>query len=132
MQSFYRKHRAEEFRFWQESLMENNPAWFRVHEFLREGLNALLERLAQIDSYGERGVQRLIAGDEGEALEFKWSPRWNHRDECVNNFHEPSDRPIYVERRNEAKFYQRVDNRTPALPVNQAVRHVQTRWGKTT
>ena len=40
---------TEEFRFWQKSLMESNPAWIGVHEFLREGLNALLERLDQAD-----------------------------------------------------------------------------------
>ena len=39
---------TEEFRFWQRSLMENNPAWIGVHDFLREGLNALLERLEQV------------------------------------------------------------------------------------
>ena len=40
---------TQEFRFWQKSRMENNPAWIGVHEFLREGLAALLERLEQLD-----------------------------------------------------------------------------------
>ena len=40
---------TEEFRFWQKSLMEKNPAWNSVHEFLREGLSGLLERLDQVD-----------------------------------------------------------------------------------
>ena len=39
---------TEEFRFWQKSLMENNPAWSSVHEFLREGLSGLLERLEEL------------------------------------------------------------------------------------
>ena len=40
---------TEEFRFWQKSRMENNPAWIGVHEFLNEGLDALLERLDKLD-----------------------------------------------------------------------------------
>ena len=40
---------TQEFRFWQKSQMENNPAWIGVHEFLQEGLAALLERLEQLD-----------------------------------------------------------------------------------
>ena len=40
---------TEEFRFWQKSRMENNPAWVGVHEFLSEGLDALLERMDQLD-----------------------------------------------------------------------------------
>ena len=40
---------TQEFRFWQKSQMQNNPAWIGVHEFLQEGLAALLERLEQLD-----------------------------------------------------------------------------------
>ena len=40
---------TQEFRFWQKSQMAHNPAWIGVHEFLREGLNALLERLDELD-----------------------------------------------------------------------------------
>jgi len=40
---------TEEFRFWQPSLMKDNPAWISVHEFLRDGLNDLLERVDQLD-----------------------------------------------------------------------------------
>lgn len=39
---------TEEFRFWQKLRMQNNPAWIEVHEFLHEGLTALLERLDTI------------------------------------------------------------------------------------
>ena len=45
---------------------------------------------------------------------------------------EPSDHPIYVEHQNEANFYLRVGNGTRALPVNEVVKYVHTRWGKTT
>ena len=41
---------TEEFRFWQKSLMAKNPAWLSVHDFLRDGLSALLE---QLDQYPE-------------------------------------------------------------------------------
>ena len=46
--------------------------------------------------------------------------------------HQPSDHPIYVEHQNEAVFYLRVGNATRALPVNEVVRRVQTRWGGAT
>ena len=39
---------TEEFRFWQKSHMENNPAWFSVHDFLSEGLTSLLDRLGDL------------------------------------------------------------------------------------
>ena len=46
---------TEEFRFWQKSRMENNPAWIGVYEFLSEGLDGLLERLDKLDE-PRRGV----------------------------------------------------------------------------
>lgn len=52
---------TEEFRFWQKSRMENNPAWIGVHEFLSEGLEALLERGDQLDD----GRRRVIHGNLG-------------------------------------------------------------------
>ncbi len=52
---------TEEFRFWQRSLMENNPAWIRVHDFLREGLNALLERLDQVGEDRRAIIQQNLA-----------------------------------------------------------------------
>ena len=52
---------TEEFRFWQKSLMENNPAWIGVHDFLREGLNSLLERLDQVDEDRRATIQQNLA-----------------------------------------------------------------------
>ena len=52
---------TEEFRFWQKSRMENNPAWIGVHDFLREGLNALLERLEQVDEDRRAIIQQNLA-----------------------------------------------------------------------
>src|SRR5262249_45360471 len=40
---------TEEFRFWQKTLMEGNPAWISVQSFLKEGLNKLLDRLDKMD-----------------------------------------------------------------------------------
>jgi hypothetical protein len=42
---------------------------------------------------------------------------------------EPSDHPIYVESGNETIFYLRVGNATNALPVDETVKYVTTRWG---
>jgi hypothetical protein len=36
---------TEEFRFWQKTIMDQNPAWIGVHDFLRNGLDLLLEGL---------------------------------------------------------------------------------------
>lgn len=46
---------TEEFRFWQKSQMENNPAWMSVHELLGKGLTQLLEHLSELD-VGRRTV----------------------------------------------------------------------------
>ena len=42
---------------------------------------------------------------------------------------EPSDHAIYVDHQNEAVFYLRTGNGTRALPVDEAVKYVQSRWG---
>lgn len=39
---------TEEFRFWQKTIMEKNPAWIKVHDFLREGLDAVLEKMDRL------------------------------------------------------------------------------------
>ena len=52
---------TQEFRFWQKSQMENNPAWIGVHEFLQEGLTALLERLEQLDEERRTIIQQNLA-----------------------------------------------------------------------
>ena len=52
---------TEEFRFWQRSLMVNNPAWIGVHDFLQEGLNAVLERLDRLDEDRRTIIQQNLA-----------------------------------------------------------------------
>src|SRR5262245_42200421 len=39
---------TEEFRFWQKTIMDQNPAWLGVHDFVRTGLDALLEGLEKL------------------------------------------------------------------------------------
>lgn len=52
---------TEEFRFWQKSLMEGNPQWISVHEFLKEGLNTLLERLDKMPDVEKQLVQANLS-----------------------------------------------------------------------
>lgn len=52
---------TEEFRFWQKSLMEGNPSWISVHGFLKEGLNALLNRLDKMSELEKTLVQNNLA-----------------------------------------------------------------------
>ena len=52
---------TEEFRFYQKSRMENNPAWIGVHEFLREGLTTMLERIDQFDEDRRVIIQQNLA-----------------------------------------------------------------------
>lgn len=52
---------TEEFRFWQKSIMENNPAWIGVHEFLSKGLTSLLEQLERLDQSRREVIQQNLA-----------------------------------------------------------------------
>jgi hypothetical protein len=52
---------SEEFRFWQKSLMEGNPQWVSVHDFLKEGLNVLLDRLDKMPDVEKQLVQANLA-----------------------------------------------------------------------
>ena len=58
--NLYFNMQTEEFRFWQKTLMQNNPAWIGVHEFLREGLTALLERLEDLDEERRTVIQKNL------------------------------------------------------------------------
>ena len=52
---------TEEFRFWQKTRMERNPAWISVHEFLRESLAGLLERLPSLEAERQQVLQANLA-----------------------------------------------------------------------
>ena len=52
---------TEEFRFWQKTIMDNNPAWIGVHEFLSEGLTSLLERIDRLDESRRVVIQQNLS-----------------------------------------------------------------------
>ena len=52
---------TEEFRFWQKSQMEKNPAWVGVHAFLRETLAGVLQRMPQFDADRREVIQNNLA-----------------------------------------------------------------------
>lgn len=52
---------TEEFRFWQKSLMEKNPAWISVHHFLQKGLPALLEKIDTLPDEEREVLQKNLA-----------------------------------------------------------------------
>ena len=52
---------TEEFRFFQKTLMEKNPAWISVHEFLHQGLSAVLENLEELDEERRELIQQNLS-----------------------------------------------------------------------
>ncbi len=79
----------------------------------------------------ENHLQQLFVNAFGEATASN---------SIVVNFHqidgadicqvtvEPSDHPVYVERKGQSLFWLRVGNATRSLPIPEAVRYIQTRW----
>jgi hypothetical protein len=51
---------TEEFRFWQKTLMNKNPAWISVHEFLSQGLGVMLESLDQLTEERRELIQQNL------------------------------------------------------------------------
>ncbi len=51
---------TEEFRFWQKTLMNKNPAWMSVHEFLRQGLSLMLENLGKLGEAQRELIQQNL------------------------------------------------------------------------
>ncbi len=52
---------TEEFRFYQKSRMANDPTWIGVHEFLRDGLTTMLERIDKLDENRRAIIQQNLA-----------------------------------------------------------------------
>lgn len=52
---------TEEFRFWQKTVMEKNPAWIGVHDFLRQGLDSLLEKLDSLPDEEREMFQKNLS-----------------------------------------------------------------------
>ena len=80
----------------------------------------------------ELHLQQLFVRSFGEATASSFLTVNFHqidgRDICQVTV-EPSDHPVYVEQKGQqAVFWLRVGNATRSLPINEAVRHIQTRW----
>ncbi len=52
---------TEEFRFWQKTRMQKNPAWIGVHNFLSETLHGLLRRMPKLDEEERDVFQQNLA-----------------------------------------------------------------------
>ena len=97
------------------------------------GISVDYETLRKNDRDGfELHLQQLVARDLGEAASSYLTITFHEidgHDVCQVTV-EPSDHPIYVDDRNTAVFFLRTGNATRPLPVNEAVKYVQHRWGK--
>ena len=81
----------------------------------------------------ELHLRNLIGRDLGEAAATYLTVTFHEidgQDICQVTV-EPSDHPIYVEEQGAALFYLRTGNLTRSLPINEAIKYVQRRWGKT-
>ena len=99
------------------------------------GLAADYDSLRKKDRDGfELHLGELIARDLGESVSFFLTATFHEidGDDVCQVTVEPSDHPIYVQDGQNAVFYLRTGNATRGLPVNEAVKYVQHRWGKTT
>ncbi len=80
----------------------------------------------------EQHLQQIVARDLGEAVSASYLTVTFHeidgQDVCQVTV-DPSDQPTYLESSQEALFYVRSGNLTRPLPVNEAVKYVQLRWG---
>lgn len=80
----------------------------------------------------ELHLQQILARDLGEAAAASFLTVNFHeidgQDLCQITV-EPCDHPVYVNDQKEAVFYLRIGNGTRPMPVIEAVKYVQTRWG---
>ena len=79
----------------------------------------------------ELHLRKIISNAAGEAIHAFLTVTFHdmHDKDICQLVAQPSDHPVYVELGNETLFYLRVGNATNALPVDQAVKYVATRWG---
>jgi hypothetical protein len=59
--NLYFNMQTEEFRFWQKSIMEGSAAWISVHDFLRKGLDGVLEGLDALPAEHRETYQKNLA-----------------------------------------------------------------------
>ena len=97
------------------------------------GVSADYRTLRKQDRDGfELHLQQLVTRDLGEAASASFLTVNFHaidgEDICQVTI-EPSDHPIYLDSEKQAVFYLRTGNATRPLPVDEAVKYVQHRWG---
>ena len=97
------------------------------------GISADYGTLKKQDRDGfELHLQQIVTRDLGEAASASFLAVNFHeidgKDICQVTI-EPSDHPIYVDSQKQAVFYLRSGNATRPLPVDEAVKYVQHRWG---
>ena len=97
-----------------------------------DGLAADYETLHRKDRDGfEQHLQQIVARDLGESVSPYLTVTFNEidgQDVCHVSV-DPSDHPVYVDEQQQAVFYLRAGNGTRPLPVDEAVKYVQHRWG---
>ena len=98
------------------------------------GLESDYESLRKKDRDGfELHLRQLIAGSLGESVAPFVMVTFHEidgHDICQVTI-EACDHAIYVQEGGAATFYLRTGNATNTLPINEAVKFVQSRWGKT-
>ena len=96
------------------------------------GLAADYETLHRKDRDGfEQHLQQIVARDLGESVASYLTVTFNEidgQDVCHVSV-DPSDHPVYVDEQQQAVFFLRAGNGTRPLPVDEAVKYVQHRWG---
>jgi hypothetical protein len=101
------------------------------------GLSGLEDDYATLQKKDRDGFQlhlrQVIGRDLGESIAPFLTVTFHELDghDVCQITVEPSDHPVYVPEGQGVAFYLRIGNATRALPVNEAVRYVQTRWGNT-
>ena len=96
------------------------------------GLAGDYEALRKRDRDGfEQQLQQVVARDLGESVSPYLTVTFNEidgQDVCHVSV-DPSDHPVYVDEQQQAVFFLRAGNGTRPLPVDEAVKYVQHRWG---
>ena len=98
------------------------------------GLAGDYEALRKHDRDGfEQQLQQVVARGLGESVSPYLTVTFNEidgQDVCHVSV-DPSDHPVYVDEQQQAIFFLRAGNGTRPLPVDEAVKYVQHRWGGT-
>ena len=108
---------TQEFRFWQKSRMESNPAWIGVHEFLSETLHGLLARRNDLDE-----ERQAIVMDNLDALtSLEQIRKYTYTVDQVSGDHYGVEEVVDI--------FNRVNSRgTPLTRADLALAHVCSLW----